>query len=97
MTVEAQAPLEQSIEPYRAMVSLVLARRDQAGSGGFRSDVRHGIHDHSQHLALPHIAAYATSQQDLVPLLRSAAITAEHLRAPLGNAPLRRRCSSRSA
>lgn len=86
MTVEAQASPAQATEPWRAMVSMVLARRDQPGSGAFRSDVRRGIYAHSQHWALPHVAGYATTPFELPPLLRAAAITAEHLRAPQDNA-----------
>ena len=69
-------------EPWRGLVGMILARRSQPGSGAFRSDLRRGIHAHSEYWALPHVAPYVTAPKERTPLLRAAAITAEHLRSP---------------
>jgi CRISPR type I-E-associated protein CasB/Cse2 len=83
MTVQETTTTQGSTtEPWNALVGMILARRSQPGSGGFRSDLRRGIHAHSEFWALPHVAPYVTSPQQRTPLLRAAAITAEHLRAP---------------
>jgi hypothetical protein len=75
-------PQRSDFESWKGLVGMVLARRSQPGSGGFRSDVRRGIHAHSEHWALPHVAPYITTPQERTPMLRAAAITAGHLRAP---------------
>ena len=74
-------PQGKPVEPSAALVAVILARRDAAGSGGFRSDVRRGIHAHSEQWALPHVAPYITAPSERTALLRAAAITVEHLRA----------------
>lgn len=87
MTAESPARPQQQTEPWQALVSLILARRTEPGSGAFRSDLRRGMHQHSQHWALPHVAPHTTSPTQLAPLLRASAITAEHLRAPHSTRP----------
>ncbi|NTW39271.1 MAG: hypothetical protein HGA44_05170 [Cellulomonadaceae bacterium] len=74
-------------EPWVLLIGQILARRDS--DGAFRSDVCRGMHPHTQHWALPHVAAYMQSPAQSTALLRAAAITAEHRNAPPARGPVR--------
>lgn len=74
-------------DPWAALIGQILARRDT--DGAFRSDLRAGMHPHTQHWALPHVAAYASSPAQRTALMRAAAITAEHRNAPHAGGPVR--------